>query len=122
MAKIKKLVQTVNKFTINDTTKIHCDDISAVVSGANGNTITITATFPTNYNGLKAVFLSKIPADPTSSTVPSLSGYNVIGSALISGGTAQLVITVNEWSNMSVVAYVVPLNNGVTGAGTADLA
>ncbi len=122
MAKIKRLVQTVNKVTINDTSKVFCDDISAVVTGASGDTITLTALFPTTYNGLKAVFATKIPGDATSQTAPSLTGYNVVGSSTISSGSATLVINLSEWSQFSATAYVVPANNGTTAAGTADLA
>lgn len=122
MSKIKKLVQTAVKYTINTVAKVFCTDISSVVSGATGDTITHTATFPTTYNGLKAVFLTKIPADATSTTEPSLTGYNIIGSATIIAGSASLVQNLAEWSNMSVTAYVVPATNTATANGTADLA
>lgn len=122
MSKIKKIVQSVAKYAIATVAKVFCNDISAVVSGADGSVVTMTAAFPTTYNGLKAVFLTKIPADPTSTTEPSLTGYNIVGSSLISAGSATLAITVTEWSNMSITAYVVPATNAANADGTADLA
>ncbi len=122
MAKIKRLVQSVNKFTINDSSKVFCDDITYIVTGDNGEQIKLTATFPTTYNGLKAVFLIKVPADSTSTTAPTLTNYKVVGSSLINAGTAGLTIDLDEWSQLSATAYVVPANNGTTAAGTADLA
>lgn len=119
---MKKFVQSIDLFTVSDSQKVFCDDITATISGQNGNLINVTATFSTHLNDLKALFCISIPGDESSNQAPDLTNYKCVGACVIQDNSAVYEISCDEWSSMSITAYVIVPTNQFIQSDKVELA